>query len=66
MKDITNIIKEFEKLCYEGYFHKRSKYVPTDSYFYLERQLDKFMMRLNSHVVPVRTQMTSTQNIPNS
>ena len=76
LKNISKIIKEFEKLPYEGYVWKRSKHEPTDSYFYLYRNLSKFMMRLNSHVSPVITQMTNTekmnisemntQNIPNS
>ena len=39
LKDISNIIKEFEKLLYKGYVRKRSKYVPTDNYFYLENSL---------------------------
>ena len=34
IKDISKIIKEFEDLPYEGYVQKRSKHVPTDSYFY--------------------------------
>ena len=37
----------------------------AESYFYLSRQIAKCMMRFNSHVGPVRTQITSTQNIPN-
>ena len=45
---------------------KRSKNLPTDSYFYLARHLAKCMMIFNSHVGPVRMIMTSTQNIPNS
>ena len=45
---------------------KRSKHVPTDIYVYLARQLAKYMMRLNSHVDSIRTQLTSTQHIPNS
>ena len=66
MKDISNIIKDFEKLSYKGYVQKRPKYEPTDSCFYLARHLDKCMMRaddLNSHVDPVRTEMTGTQQI---
>ena len=64
--DISKIIKEFEKLPYKGYVRKRYKIVPTNSYFYLARYISKCMTRLNSHVDPVITQMTSTQNIPNS
>ena len=31
LKDISRIIKEFEKFPYEGYVRKRSKHEPTDS-----------------------------------
>ena len=65
LKDISKIIKEFEKFPYEGYVQKRSRHEPTDTYFYLSRHLSKCMMRLNLHVGPVRTQMTSTHKIPN-
>ena len=66
MKEIHNIIKEFEKLPYEGYVGKRPKHEPTKSCFYLERHLAKCMMRsdtLNFYVYPVRNEMTSTQYI---
>ena len=46
---------------------KRPKCEPTDSYFYLARQIFKCMMRydvFNLHVDPVRTEMTDTQQIP--
>ena len=66
LKDISKIIKEFEKVPYEGYVRKRSKYVPTDSYFYIARHPDKCMTRLNLHVVPVRIKMTNTQRMNNS
>ena len=33
MKDLSMIIKEFEKLPYKGYVWKRPKHEPTDSYF---------------------------------
>ena len=36
-KDISNIIKEFNYLSYEVYARKRSKKMPTGSYFYLSR-----------------------------
>ena len=39
--------------------------MPTDSYFYLSIQIEKFMTRLNFPVGPVRTQMTNTQNMNN-
>ena len=32
-KDISKIIKEFEKLPYEVYVQKRSKHEPTEGYF---------------------------------
>ena len=62
MKELSKIMREFEKFPYESYERKRPKYDPTDSYFYLERQLAKCMMRshfLNSHIYPVRTEMTA-------
>ena len=67
MKDIVKNIKEFEKLSYKGYVWKRPKHETTASYFYLTRQLAKFMMRyddFNFHVEPVRKETTSTQQIP--
>ena len=66
MKDISKIIKEFEKLPYKSYMQKRPKNQPTDSYFYILRHLAKFMMRsdtFHSHIEPVRTGMTGTQHI---
>ena len=36
-KDPSKIIREFEKLPYEIYEKKRSKYDPTESHFYLAR-----------------------------
>ena len=67
MKDFSNFIKEFEKLPYKGYVRKRPKHEPTDSYYYLERHIDKCMMRadaLNSHVYPVKKEMPSAKHIP--
>ena len=52
---------------YESYKRKRPKHEPTDSYFYLVRQLAEFMMiadALNLHVYPVITEMTATKQIP--
>ena len=66
LKNIYRIIKEFEKLPYEGYVQKRFKHLPTDIQFYLAIQLAKCMMRLNLHIGPVRTQMTTTQDMNNS
>ena len=54
-KYLSKIIREFEKLPYKSYEKKRPKHEPTDSYFYLSRQLAKFMTRagvINSHVHP--------------
>ena len=67
MKDLSKIIKEFEKLTYKVYVQKRTKHETTDSYFYLTGQLAKFMMRsddFNFNIEPVRKEMTGTQNIP--
>ena len=53
LKEISRIIKEFEKLPYESYARKRTKHEPINSYFYLERQLSKCMARsdtFNLHV----------------
>ena len=61
------IIREFEKLPYESYERKSLKHEPTDSYFYPERQIEKCTMRadaLNSHIYPIRTEMTATKQIP--
>ena len=67
MKYLPKIIKEFKKLPYKGYVWKRPKHEPTDSYFYLARQLTKCTMiddNLNLHVYPVRMEMTGMQQIP--
>ena len=67
MKDFSKIIKESEKLPYEGYVRKRPKHEPNYSYFYLKIQLAKCMMRadaFNFHVDAVRTEMPGTQHIP--
>ena len=66
MKNLSKIIREFEELSYKGYERRRPKHDPTDSYFYLARQLANFMTisgALNSHVYPVRTEMTSMKHI---
>ena len=68
-KYLSKIITEFEKLPYEGYDKKSPKHEPTDSYFYLVRQLEKCVMRadaLNSDVYSIRTKMTATKQIPTS
>ena len=51
-KDLSKIIREFEKFEKLPYENKRPKNEPTDRYFYLARQLAKGMMRsdtLNWH-----------------
>ena len=60
-KDLSKIIRVFEKLPYESYEKKRSKHELTDSYYYLATNLAKCMMRadsLNLNVYPVRTEIT--------
>ena len=67
MKDISKIIRESEKLPYKGYVSKRPKHEPTDSYFYLSRQIEKCMVRsyaLNSYNDPAIIEMTGTKQIP--
>ena len=52
MKELLNIITEFEKIGKLTYEKKRPKYEPTHSYFHLVRQLEKCMMisdNLNRH-----------------
>ena len=52
-KDLSNIIREFDKWPYKSYDRRRPKNEPTTSSFYLARQLAKCMMRadsFNSHV----------------
>ena len=44
-KDLSKIIKEFEKIGKITYEKKRPKYEPTRSYFHLVRQLAKCMVR---------------------
>ena len=54
-KDLSKIIKEFDKLPHQSYEKKRPKYEPTDRYFYLARQLARCMMgavAFKSHVYP--------------
>ena len=38
-KELSKIIREFEKVPYEIYEKQRPKHEPTDSYLYLSRQL---------------------------
>ena len=44
-KDLSKIIKEFEKIYKLPYEKNRPKHEPTDSYFHIARQLAKCMMR---------------------
>ena len=67
MKNLSKIIREFEKLPCKIYERCRPKHEPTDSYFYLTRHLAKCITRsdaLNSHVYPVVTEITGTKQIP--
>ena len=52
-KDLSKIIKEFEKIGKVPYVKRTPKHELTSSYFHLERQLEKCMMRSdeqNRHV----------------
>ena len=67
MKDLSKVIREFEKFPYKSYERRRPKHNPTEGYLYLSRQLAKFMMRadaLNLDNYPVRTEMTCMTHIP--
>ena len=58
MKDLSKIIREFEKFSYKSYERRRPKYYTTDSYLYLAIQPVKCMMiadALNSENYPVGT-----------
>ena len=57
-KELLKIIRGFEKLPSKSYESRKPKHEPTDSYFYLARQLSKCMMiadALNLNVYPVTT-----------
>ena len=61
-KNLSKIIREFEKFGKSPYEKKRPKHEPTDSYFYLARQLAKCIMRadaLNWHGYGGYTKMTA-------
>ena len=52
-KELSKIIREFEKLPYESYDKKSTKHEPTNNYFYPSRHLEKCMMisdALNLHI----------------
>ena len=60
-KDLSKLIREFDKFDKLPYFNNRPKHEPTDSYFNLARQLAKCMMRsdaLNWHNYGGYTEMT--------
>ena len=66
-KDLSKIIRNFDRLHYNSYDRSRPKHKPTNSYLYLSRHLENFMMRadsLNSHVYLLRTEMTATKQVP--
>ena len=61
-KDLSKIIREFDKFDQLPYEKKSTKHEPTDSYVYLARQLAECMMRsdtLNSHDYGGYTKMTA-------
>ena len=61
-KDLSKIIREFERFEKFPYEKKRPKHDPTDSYFYLARQLAKCMITsdtLNWHNYSGYTKMTA-------
>ena len=61
-KDLSKIIREFNKFDKIPYENKRPKHEPTDSYFYLARHPVKCMMRadtLNWHYCGGYTEMTA-------
>ena len=61
-KDLSKIIREFEKFDILPYEKKRPKHKPTDRYFYLAIQLAKCMMRsdaLNWHGYGGYSKMTA-------
>ena len=67
-KDLSKIIKEFEKIEKLPYEKKRPKHEPTESYFHLARQLAKCMMRsdnLNWHDHDGYTEMTAPSSKAN-
>ena len=61
-KDLSKIIREFERFEKLTYGKKRPKHELTDSYFYLERKIAKCMMRsdaINWHDYEDYTEMTT-------
>ena len=47
-KELSRIIKDFEKIEKPRYEKKRPNHEPTDRYFHIERQLEKCMMRYDN------------------
>ena len=68
-KDLYKILREFEKFGKLPYEKKRIKHEPTDSYFYLARQLAKCIMisdTLNWHDYGGYTKRTAPPSNVNS
>ena len=49
MKDLSNIIKEFEKIVKVPYVKRIPKHEPTSSYYHLVRCITECMMRSDEH-----------------
>ena len=49
MKDLSNIIKEFEKIVKVSYVKSIPKHEPTSSYYHLVRGIAECMMRSDEH-----------------
>ena len=49
MKELLNIIKEFEKIGKVPYLKRIPKHEPTSSYYHLVRCITEFMMRYDEH-----------------
>ena len=49
MKDLSNIIKDFEKIVKVPYVKRIPKHEPTSRYYHLVRCIAEFMMRSDEH-----------------
>ena len=49
MKDLSNIIKEYEKIFNVPYVKRIPKHAPTSSYYHLVRCIAECMMRSDEH-----------------
>ena len=49
MKDLSNIINEFEKIVKVPYVKRIPKHDPTSSYYHLVRCITEYMMRYYGH-----------------